>query len=127
VGSIFSISIDDETRLVEDYTGELNYAGLFTSRNTEVTFSNISLEVEGEIDLGDWNFNVFGDNTNEERNPDLTINNDGSATIEANGGKISSSVDGISFYHKEIPVEANFEISTKAKVHRFGANNQVSF
>src|SRR5690625_2679145 len=127
VGSIFSISIDDETRLIEDYTGELNYAGLFTSRNTEVTFSNISLEVEGEVDLGDWNFNVFGDNTNEERNPDLIINNDGSATIEANGGKISSSVDGISFYHKEIPVDANFEISTKAKVHRFGANNQVSF
>src|SRR5690625_6381035 len=55
------------------------------------------------------------------------MNDDGSVTIEANGGKISSSVDGISFYHKKVSSGANFEISTKATVHKFGADNQVSF
>src|SRR5690625_6467015 len=52
----------------------------------------LDLDIEGEVDLGDWDFNVFGDNTNDDRNPDLAMNDDGSVTIEANGGKISSSV-----------------------------------
>lgn len=74
-----------------------------------------------------WEFTVFGDNTSDEKNPDFTINTDGSIKLETLGGKISSSVDGLSFYHKEIPADTNFEISTKATVQRFGANNQVSF
>src|SRR5690625_2009710 len=126
-GDLYTISIDGETKVIEDYTVELNYAGLFTSRNTEVTFSDIAIDIEEEVELGDWEFSVFGDNTREDRNPDLIVNEDESITIEANGGKISSSVDGISFYHKQIPVDANFEISTRAVVHSFGANNQVSF
>src|SRR5690625_3408638 len=126
-GHLVTVKIGNEVKVIEDFTGEINYAGLFTARNTEVTFSNVNLDIEGQVDLGDWNFNIFGDNTSDDRNPDLTINDDGSVTIEANGGKISSSVDGISFYHKEIPVDTNFEISTTAKVHKFGANNQVSF
>src|SRR5690625_1692051 len=50
-GSVFSVSINGKTKIIEDYTGELNYAGLFTSRNTEVTFSNVNLDIEGEVDL----------------------------------------------------------------------------
>ena len=126
-GDLYTISIDGETRVIDDYTGELNYAGLFTSRNTEVTFSNITLDVEEKVELGEWEFDVFGSNTGDDKNPDPTINDDGSVTIEANGGKISSSEDGISFYHKQIPVDANFEMRTRAVVHSFGANNQVSF
>ena len=93
----------------------------------KLTIRNVNLAIEGEVELGDWEFSVFGDNTNDERNPDPTIHEDGSVTLSAAGGKISSSVDGISFYHNELPANANFEITTKATVHKFGANNQVSF
>src|SRR5690625_4554219 len=80
-----------------------------------------------DMTLGDWSFDDFGSNTGDDKNPDTIIHDDGSVTLEASGGKISSSVDGISFYNQEIPADTNFEISTTATVHHFGANNQVSF
>ncbi|MFA9558131.1 bacterial Ig-like domain-containing protein [Evansella sp. AB-rgal1] len=131
MGNTFVVSVGEETHIIDGYTGEVNYAGLFTSRNTTVTFSNVNLAIEGQLDLGDWEFSAFGDNTNitndPPRNPDPIIEN-GSVRLEATGGKISSGVDGISFYHKEIPANANFEITTKAQVNSFkGGDNQVSF
>lgn len=133
MGNTYVLKIGDETQILDDYTGEINYAGLFTSRNTTVTFSNVNLTIEGQIELGDWEFSAFGDNTRtSDRNPDPTVNADGSVTLVATGGKISSSVDGISFYHKEVPANANFEITTKAKVNSFNTGgistpNQKSF
>lgn len=80
------------------------------------------------VDISDgWDFNVFGSNISEDKNPAPVINKDDSVTLEAKGGKISSTVDGISFYHKRISASTNFEIRTKATVQTFGANNQVSF
>ena len=102
-GNLITVKIGDEVKVIEDFTGDINYAGLFTARNAKVEYTNVNLLIEGEIELGDWEFSVFGDNTNDERNPDPTLNEDGSVTLSAAGGKISSSVDGISFYHKKLP------------------------
>jgi pectate disaccharide-lyase len=44
-GSNYEISINGETEEIVDYTGEINYAGLFTSRNTTITFSDVTLEI----------------------------------------------------------------------------------
>ena len=46
VGSNYEISINGETKEINDYTGEINFAGLFTTRNATVTFSDVNLEVE---------------------------------------------------------------------------------
>ncbi len=126
-GNLVTVKIGDEVKVIEDFTGDINYAGLFTARNAKVEYSNVNLAIEGEVELGDWEFSVFGSNTSDNSNPDPVINEDGSVTLTAAGGKISSSVDGLSFYHKELPSNTNFEITTKATVHKFGANNQVSF
>ena len=57
-GSNYEVSIDGVTKEINDYTGEINYAGLFTSRNTTVTFSNVNLEVEEtRINNETWKFN----------------------------------------------------------------------
>ncbi|MFA9560575.1 bacterial Ig-like domain-containing protein [Evansella sp. AB-rgal1] len=131
-GNLYILEVDGEVQTIEEYNGEINYAGLFTSRNTTVTFSDVKLAIDGQIELGDWEFSAFGDNTNitnnPPRNPDPTFHEDGSVQIVATGGKISSSVDGISFYHKEVPASANFEITSKAYINSINAgDNQVSF
>ena len=112
-GDLVTVKIGDEVSVIEDFTGDINYAGLFTARNAKVNYTNVNLAIAGEVDLGDWEFSVFGDNTSDDRNPDPTVHEDGSVTLTAAGGKISSSVDGISFYHKELPSKANFEIIQK--------------
>ncbi|WP_240468565.1 bacterial Ig-like domain-containing protein [Gracilibacillus sp. YIM 98692] len=125
--NFYTITIDGVEKTLE-HTEDLNYAGLFTSRNTEVTFSDIKLDIEGQHNLSDLDFSVFGSNTGDDKNPDPTFHPDNSVTIEANGGKISSSVDGISYLHKDLPANANFELKTKATVHDFdGSDSQVSF
>ncbi|MDX8046401.1 bacterial Ig-like domain-containing protein [Gracilibacillus sp. S3-1-1] len=75
----------------------------------------------------DREFVVFGSNTSDDSNPDPVFHSDLAVTIEANGGKISSSVDGISFLYEKMPDVANFEIAATATVEHFDANNQVSF
>ncbi|MDQ0300198.1 hypothetical protein J2S78_002645 [Salibacterium salarium] len=50
-GGLYRVSVGDETQVIEDFEGEVEYAGLFTSRNTEVTYSNVSLEVEEQKDM----------------------------------------------------------------------------
>jgi lipopolysaccharide export system protein LptA len=129
VGSTIVLQVGDEIQILDNYTGQLNYAGLFAARNTTVTFSNVKMVIDTPIELDDdWTFSAFGSNTSiTERNFDPNLNADGSVTIEATGGKISSTDDGLSFYFKEVPTRANFEIKATAKVHEFVANNQVSF
>ncbi|MFC4401807.1 bacterial Ig-like domain-containing protein [Gracilibacillus xinjiangensis] len=101
-------------------------------------FQLLSLAAESSENLPDFSrnftigeremeFNVFGSNTSIETNPDILVQSDNAVTIEANGGKVSSSVDGISFLHDSISADANFEITATAKVEYIGANNQVSF
>lgn len=76
-------------------------------------------------ELSKWKFATFGNGASD--NPEPKFNDDGSVTLEAKGGKISSSVDGISMLYQTIPVDTNFEFSGKATIHKFSANNQVSF
>ncbi|TCT15472.1 Ig-like protein group 3 [Natranaerovirga pectinivora] len=126
---ILTINGESEIITLEDLFTETLMAGIYVARDAEVTFSNLRLDIYEPIELvEEWEFRAFGDNTNiSERNFDPVINQDGSVTIEATGGKISSNVDGISFYFKEVPTRANFEIKAKAELHNFTANNQVSF
>lgn len=70
-------------------------------------------------DLGSWQFGAFGGNTSATKNT-YASNPDGSVTLKAvNGGKIASTDEGLSFYYKQVPANANFEIRAKAKVVSF--------
>ena len=54
VGDVYSVKIDGNEEIIEDYSGDVSFVGLFTSRNADVTYSNISLEMadsEGVISL----------------------------------------------------------------------------
>ncbi|MDG5787248.1 bacterial Ig-like domain-containing protein [Evansella sp. AB-P1] len=129
-GDIFKLTVDGETKVIDDYEGEINYAGLIAVRNATVTYSDVNFSVEGQIDLGDWEFSAFGENTSIEdpvRNPDPLVNEDGSVTIEAFGGKIASNDEGISYFYKKVPADMNFEIVTDALVERYTGESQVSY
>ncbi|MFB5660202.1 bacterial Ig-like domain-containing protein [Alteribacillus sp. HJP-4] len=127
-GDLYSISIGDETKTVEDFDGAIEYAGLYTTRNTEVTYSDISFGKDEKVELGDWNFSAFGSNTGESSNPDPLMEDDGSVTLTAEGGKIESQSEGISYFFNELPADANFEITTTANVRSFnGGDSQASF
>ncbi|ENH97568.1 Pectate disaccharide-lyase [Gracilibacillus halophilus YIM-C55.5] len=90
--------------------------------------SNAEENNDDQQSIRNLDFSVFGSNTGDEKNPDPTFHSNDSVTIEANGGKISSSVDGISYLHKALPTDANFEITTKATVEDFDqSDSQVSF
>lgn len=129
-GNIYILKIGDEEHRIEDYTGEINYAGLFAARNVTVTYSDVNLSIEGEVELGDWDFSAFGGNVNitndPPRNPDPTLHEDGSVTLFASGGKIANADEGISYYFKEVPADANFEINTTATVRSFNSDSSIS-
>lgn len=126
-GNLYILKINDEIQTLESYEGEINFAGLFTSRNTTVTFSDVHLDIDdGKVELGDWGFSAFGSNTSTDRNPNPTLNDDESVTLFASGGKVASSNEGISFYYKEVPADANFEINTKAAVNSFNSDSNIS-
>ncbi|WP_051569428.1 bacterial Ig-like domain-containing protein [Alkaliphilus transvaalensis] len=136
MGDLLILSVDGETEIINTttYQGENNYVGLFASRNTTVTFSNIELNIEGQIELGDWKDSFFGDNGGDAvildpNNYGFTQNPDGSMTIKVanNRGKIAGETEGIAYYFKEIPADVNFEIKTRAKVDAWTGNNQVAF
>lgn len=128
MGPLLIFRIGDEEKIIEDYSGAIQYAGLFTSRNAEVTYSNISLHVEEDVEpeVGEWNFSAFGSNTSETKNPVPVIGEDGSITLSASGGKISSSDEGMSFYSNTLPAGTNFEIKTKAVVRSFNQDSSIS-
>ncbi|AOZ94532.1 hypothetical protein PNBC_12180 [Paenibacillus crassostreae] len=98
----------------------IHYAGLFTARNTTVTFSNVNLSIEEPAVVKDWEFSAFGGNTSAVKNPEPIIHTDGSVTLSAdNGGKLASSEEGMSFYYQEMPADANFEIQARATIQNF--------
>ncbi|NOU92200.1 exopolygalacturonate lyase [Paenibacillus sp. LMG 31456] len=45
-GNTYLLKIGNETKVIENFTNDLTYAGLFTSRNTTVTYSDISLKMD---------------------------------------------------------------------------------
>lgn len=73
-----------------------------------------------------WAFSAFGGNTTPAKNPEPVAQDQTSVTMTTYGGKISSSDEGLSFYYKEIPVDANFELKAKATVTSFNSNSSVS-
>ncbi|QAS52182.1 bacterial Ig-like domain-containing protein [Halobacillus litoralis] len=94
-------------------------------------FSNIPLTSFAAIGPGgeseDWSFGAFGSNTGEDKNPPPTFNEDGSITLEASGGKIASSEEGLSFYYKKLTAESNFEISTTVHADAYSPDSQRAF
>ncbi|WP_051556591.1 bacterial Ig-like domain-containing protein [Alkalihalobacterium bogoriense] len=127
LGELYILKVDDEIQTIEHYNGDIHFAGLYTSRNTTVTFTDVQLNiVNDEIDIGEWEFRAFGGNTSEERNPGPVTHEDGAVTLTASGGKIASGDEGLSFMFKEIPADANFLLTTKAEVRAFNQNANIS-
>lgn len=73
--------------------------------------------------------NVGGQNKITAENFEITENGDGSVKLRSsnNRGKIESKSEGIAYYFKELPLDANFEFRAIARVEHFDMNNQVSF
>ncbi|WP_281883529.1 bacterial Ig-like domain-containing protein [Paenibacillus sp. YYML68] len=124
-GNNYVLKIGDETKTIENVAG-LKYAGLYTARNATMNFSNVQLNIEKPLQLGDWTFAAFGGNTGTDKNPAPTVQTDGSVTMLATGGKIASSDEGISYYYKELPTGLNFELEAKALVNSFNATSSIS-
>ncbi len=125
-GDLYVVRIGDETKTLESFDGSIGYAGLYTARNTTVTFRNIEFIQEGTVELGPWTFSAFGSNTSAVKNPSPVLDIPSSVTLETYGGKISSSEEGLSFYSREIPAGANFELKAKATVNAFNSNSSIS-
>ncbi|MFZ4452574.1 bacterial Ig-like domain-containing protein [Salibacterium aidingense] len=101
--------------------------GTALSMSLLLVFSPLSALAE-DVDTGEWEFSTFGSNTGESSNPDPVEEDDGSVTITAEGGKIESGSEGLSYYFKQLPSDANFEITTKATVESYNSvDGQVSF
>lgn len=109
-----------------------------------LAFSTMSFSVsaeeinpfQGMINLNEdsqWKGSVFGDNGGQgnitSTNFEVTENENGTVSLrsENNRGKIASGSEGIAYYYQEIPEGANFELTAKAHVDAWTANNQVSF
>ncbi|MBP1965933.1 bacterial Ig-like domain-containing protein [Paenibacillus aceris] len=93
-------------------------------------FSMLPVALAADPPAG-WQFQAFGNGTSAAKNAAPTDHPDGSITMNATGGKIAGTDEGLSFYYKQLPKAANFEIHAKASVKRFdntGSNpNQKSF
>ncbi|MFC0211744.1 bacterial Ig-like domain-containing protein [Paenibacillus chartarius] len=86
----------------------------------------------------DWQGSVFGDVGGQDKitstNFAITENPDNTVTLRSsnNRGKVvtsttSSPTEGIAYYYKQIPDDANFEMTATASVKSYAADNQVSF
>ena len=75
----------------------------------------------------DWSGTVFGDVGGQDKitkdNFEITESEEDANTVvlrsSGNRGKISSSSDGIAYYFKQVPTDANFEITATATVETF--------
>ncbi|WP_342478914.1 bacterial Ig-like domain-containing protein [Paenibacillus sp. FSL H7-0350] len=91
----------------------------------------ISLSAEaagtsGQAAPGPWAFSAFGGNTSPGKNPEPAIENPSTVTLTTYGGKISGTDEGLSFYYRELPASANFELSARATVIAFNSNSGVN-
>jgi pectate disaccharide-lyase len=73
-----------------------------------------------------WEFRAFGSNTSSEKNPPPIVNEDGSVTMIATGGKIAGGDEGISYYFKSLPADSNFVFRAKATVKSFNSTSGIS-
>jgi len=123
-GNVYSIRIGDESyEIVTD--SRMSYAGLFTSRNTTVTFSDIEFHKFSKLHVEGFQFAAFGENTSTERNPAPTMDPEGGINLTATGGKVAGDNEGISFYYLELPADANFEFEVDARVKSFNSNSSI--
>lgn len=125
-GDFYVVKIGDVAKVIESFDGSIGYAGLYTARNTTVTFRNVELRQEGKPELGPWTYSAFGGNTSAVKNPAPVIESLTSVTLETYGGKIASSDEGISFYSREIPAGTNFELKARATVTAFNSDSSIS-
>jgi hypothetical protein len=125
-GNVYSIRIGDQSyEIVTD--SRMEYAGLFTSRNTTVTFTDVELYVlPSHRYATEFQFRYFGSNTSGAKNPAPVIEPDEGLTMKASGGKISSTDEGISFYYVEMDADSNFEISADVKVKSFNGDSSIN-
>lgn len=124
-GNLYVVQVGSETQTIESFTGAIHYAGLYTARNTSVTFRNVQLSMEGQVEIGPWEFSAFGGNTSAAKNPPPALEDPASVTLTTYGGKITGDEEGISFYSREIPAEANFELQAKASVVSFNSDSSI--
>lgn len=126
--NMFVVTVNDSSYVVEDYTSEVSYIGLFTARNADITYADIQLTFAAEEapELGDLQFYSFGGNTSEEKNPEPIIEAEGIYTLEASGGKVASGDEGISYLAYEVPAHASFTLEATATVEAFNSNAAIS-
>ncbi len=127
-GNLYTVQIGNEIKIIDSFAGSIQYAGLYTARNTTVTFRNVQLLLEGQADpdLGPWAFSAFGANTSAVKNPEPAVVNESTVTMTTYGGKISGGDEGLSFYYKELPADLNFELKARANVSAFNTRSDVS-
>lgn len=57
----------------EEETSEDTFEGMTDIADDSEWQGNVIGDVEEQVELGDWEFNVFGSNTGDDANPDPTI------------------------------------------------------
>lgn len=72
-GNIYQLTVGEETKTFTDFTGEMNYVGLFAARNVSVTYSDISLNKYNKVQ----SLVVNSDNMKTEYLTDEELNLDG--------------------------------------------------
>ena len=88
------------------------------------------LPVFGAPGDGAWQASIFGSSTTASSAVNkITVNADQSVTIEStgNGGKISSTVEGIAFYFTALASGQPFQLTAEAKVESYTNASQVAF
>ncbi|WP_282937480.1 bacterial Ig-like domain-containing protein [Paenibacillus sp. RC67] len=48
-GNVYRTKVGNETKIIDDFSGSIHYAGLYTARNTSVTFSNVQLKMDSRV------------------------------------------------------------------------------
>ncbi|SFJ50444.1 Ig-like domain (group 3) [Halobacillus dabanensis] len=93
---------------------------------SSIPWSTFAAAGPGE-ESDEWEFAAFGSNTGKDKNPPPTFNEDGSLSLEATGGKIASSEQGLSFYYLKLTEDTNFEFSTTVHVDEYTPDSQRAF
>jgi pectate disaccharide-lyase len=99
---------------------------LLSTMNIHAFAKDVATTSETITNERDWSFSAFGGNTSASKNPEPTIDESGSVTMLATGGKIASGDEGLSYYFSKLPADANFEMKTKATVKSFNNNSGIS-
>jgi pectate disaccharide-lyase len=99
---------------------------LLSTMNIHAFAQDVTTTSETMTNERDWSFSAFGGNTSAAKNPEPQIDESGSVTMKAEGGKIASGDEGLSYYFSKLSADANFEMKTKATVKSFNNNSGIS-